>query len=67
MKKLLLIVLVLSLIMTPCLVFVIDAQIAPVHTCTPIDGGVSILLAMGVMYGVRKLYKGRKKNISEQG
>jgi hypothetical protein len=32
---------------------------------TPIDGGLSILLAAGVGYGVKKAYNKRKKNNDE--
>ncbi len=32
----------------------------------PIDGGLSILLAMGGAYGARKLYKARKEKTSER-
>ena len=31
----------------------------------PIDGGMGILIALGVGYGVWKLYKIRKKNLPE--
>jgi hypothetical protein len=27
------------------------------NTCLPIDGGLSILLALGLAYGARKVYK----------
>ncbi|MCE3260866.1 MAG: hypothetical protein K0S12_2507 [Bacteroidetes bacterium] len=29
--------------------------------CVPIDGGVSILIAAGAAYGVKKIYDARKK------
>jgi hypothetical protein len=29
----------------------------------PIDGGVSILLGLGAIYGVRKIYKFNKQNV----
>ena len=32
----------------------------------PIDGGLGILLAMGVAYGGKKLYKARKKDKADE-
>lgn len=32
----------------------------------PIDGGISLLAAAGVAYGVKKVYEGRKANNQEQ-
>ena len=31
----------------------------------PIDGGLSLLLAAGVSYGVKKVYDKRKKNVDQ--
>lgn len=30
--------------------------------CVPIDGGISLLIAAGAIYGGRKLYKNKKEN-----
>ena len=32
--------------------------------CVPIDGGISLLIAAGAIYGGRKLYKNKKEEIS---
>lgn len=32
---------------------------------TPIDGGVSILVAAGVVYGIKKIREERKKNVGK--
>lgn len=32
--------------------------------CVPIDGGISLLIAAGAMYGGRKLYKNQKEKNS---
>ena len=55
--KLLNIVLTISLIMVTTGLF---AQGAP--PATPIDGGLSLLLAAGGAYGAKKLYNKRKTN-----
>jgi hypothetical protein len=33
----------------------------PPDPTVPIDGGAGILLAIGVIYGIRKFYKSRKR------
>ena len=35
-------------------------------TCVPIDGGLSLLLAAGVGYGVKKIRDSRKKKQAEE-
>lgn len=40
--------------------FVLMAQ-PPAPPATPIDGGLSLLLAGGAAYGIKKVYDGRKK------
>jgi hypothetical protein len=46
---------VMLIIVTP-----IIAQGAP--PATPIDGGLSILLGAGAVYGAKKIFDGRKKD-----
>lgn len=42
-----------------------DPAIDP--TCVPIDGGLSLLIAAGVGYGVKKVRDSRKQQQAEQG
>ena len=30
--------------------------------CIPVDGGISVLIAAGALYGAKKFYENRKKN-----
>jgi len=34
--------------------------------CIPIDGGISLLIAAGAAYGVKKIYTSRKKSEADQ-
>jgi len=34
--------------------------------CVPIDNGIGLLIAAGVIYGVKKLYDSRKTNVANQ-
>jgi hypothetical protein len=42
------------------------AQGPPDPQDTPIDGGLTILLAAGVGYGIKKYRDGKKKNMGEE-
>jgi len=53
-----------ALIMLFCLPFLAMAQgpdPGPCPTCIPIDGGLSLLIAAGVGYGIKKVRDSRKK------
>jgi len=58
-----------SLVIMFCLPFLAMAQ-APdpgdCPTCIPIDGGLSLLIAAGVGYGIKKVRDGRKQNQVQQ-
>jgi hypothetical protein len=58
---------VLIILMGMCIPAVSNAQVDPPPDPidTPIDGGLSILLAAGVGYGVKKAYDKRKKTANE--
>ncbi|REE00385.1 PID-CTERM protein-sorting domain-containing protein [Marinoscillum furvescens] len=50
-----------SLLVLPALLFVLPAMAQPSGPpATPIDGGLSILLAAGGAYGIKKLHDHRK-------
>lgn len=51
-----------------CLPAITNAQVDPPadpNDNVPIDGGLSILLAAGIGYGVKKAYSSHKKKTSE--
>ena len=63
MKNIILLIVVCLLVFSPVFIPGLFAQAQPPdHTATPIDGGASILLALGVFYGLRKLFKSGKKS-----
>jgi len=53
----------ITFLITVCLplLSIAQAPIPPVVVDTPIDGGLSLLLAAGVGYGVKKYREGKKK------
>ena len=61
--------LAIMLIVFICLPVLLQAQVDPCNdpnnppppSCVPIDGGLSFLIAAGVVYGVKKVRDGRKK------
>lgn len=59
--NLLMLLCILVCLVVPMITF---AQGPPDPNDTPIDGGLSLLLAAGVGYGVKK-YRGRKKGVEE--
>ena len=60
-------VLCVVIIIMICLPSLVHAQSLPDpgNADAPIDGGVSILIAAGVGYGVRKVKEHRKKKLEE--
>lgn len=59
MKKLFYLLFILLFIFNPIFISLLFA--APAPTATPIDGGVSILLGLGLFYGISRLFKSRKR------
>ena len=59
--------LLLLFLSSPSLVHaqIIDPSCDPLDPACPIDGGLSLLLAVGAGYGVKKLRDSRKKDATE--
>ena len=59
-----------SLVIMFCLPFLAMAQLppdpGPCPTCIPIDGGLSLLIAAGVGYGIKKVRDSRKQKQLQQ-
>ncbi|MEQ8471574.1 MAG: hypothetical protein RIC35_10325 [Marinoscillum sp.] len=51
-----------SIVLVPALLFVMPVLAQGAPPATPIDGGLSLLLAAGGAYGVKKLRDHRRRN-----
>ena len=61
-KKIVLpLIVILVALLTPVLVIAQDPGGLPAVNDVPLDGGLSILLAAGVGYGIKKVRDGRKE------